>query len=153
MFNQLTEIKGIHPGLFLERELKKRNIQKGKFAISLGEHPQTLVAITKMHRRMNTPLALKIEHVLGLEEGFLMVLQAYYDIEQEKDKRKMMHPDFSKFRTALFWDTDMQTIDWHKQKISVINRVFDRGNEIERAEIIRFYGREVVDEILAHYEI
>jgi len=153
MLNQLSEIKGIHPGLFLERELKKRNIQKGKFAIILGEHPQTLGAITKTRRRMNTPLALKIEHFLGLEEGFLMVLQAYYDIDQEKGKREMIHPDFSKLRTALFWDTNMQKIDWHKQMISVIKRVFERGNEIEKAEIIRFYGQEVVDEIIALHEI
>ena len=78
MFKQLSVIKGIHPGFMLERELKKRGLRKGAFALSLQEFPQTLVSITKGKRRMNISLALKIEKALGLEEGFLMTLQVFY---------------------------------------------------------------------------
>ena len=39
--------KGIHPGIILERELKKRNLKKRSFALSLQEYPQTLNNITK----------------------------------------------------------------------------------------------------------
>lgn len=53
--------KGIHPGFILERELKVRHLHKGPFAISLQEYPQTISAITKGKRKMNTSLALKIE--------------------------------------------------------------------------------------------
>lgn len=46
---------------------------------------------------MNPELALKIEHILGLEEGFFMILQVYYDIEQiKKDQNKDYHPDLTK---------------------------------------------------------
>ena len=86
MQNNTSFIKGIHPGIILERELKKRHIGKGRFAISLNEFPQTLVTITKGKRSMNTSLALKIERSLGLEEGYFMILQVYYDIEKEKNK-------------------------------------------------------------------
>ena len=72
---ELSIIKGIHPGLILERELKKRHLHKGPFAISLKEYPQTLVSITKGKRRMNINLALKIEEALGIEEGFFMTLK------------------------------------------------------------------------------
>ena len=54
-------IKGIHPGLILERELKKRNLTKGAFALSINEFPQTIATITKGKRRMNPALSLKIE--------------------------------------------------------------------------------------------
>lgn len=74
-------IKGMHPGYILERELQKRKLGKGQFAISLGEFAQTLTAITKDKRRMNTSLALKIEKSLKMEEGYFMILQVYYDIE------------------------------------------------------------------------
>lgn len=141
-------IKGIHPGVILERELKQRKIAKGRFAISLQEFPQTLVSITKGKRKMNTGIALKIEHALGLEEGYFMILQVYYDIEEEKRRQNKGHPDFTKLRSALFWDTKMEKIGWEKQKKSVIKRVFERGNEIEKKEIIRFYGKESVNEIL-----
>jgi plasmid maintenance system antidote protein VapI len=148
MFNQLEIIKGIHPGFMLERELKKRNLRKGPFALSLQEFPQTLVSITKGKRRMNVSLALKIENALGLEEGFLMTLQVFYDIEQEKRKLNTRHPDLSKLRRVLFWDTKMENIDWEKQKNAVIKRVFERGNEIEKNEIRRFYGQKTISEAL-----
>jgi plasmid maintenance system antidote protein VapI len=152
MKTTLDTIKGIHPGYVLERELKKRNLGKGQFAISVGEFPQTLTAITKGRRRMNTPLAMKIEKLLSIEEGYFMVLQVYYDIEQQKKKEdqelKNEHPDLGQLRSVLFWDTDIKKIDWHKQKKAVIKRVFERGNEAEKKEIIRFYGSETVNAII-----
>lgn len=148
MKTHLSIIKGIHPGFILDRELKKRRLHKGPFAISLKEYPQTLVSITKGRRRMNTGLALKIEKALGMEEGYFMVLQVYHDIEKVKEVQNMEHPDFTKLRRVLFWDTKMEHINWEKQKRSVIKRVFERGNEIEKAEIIRLYGNEEVSKIL-----
>lgn len=141
----LSLIKGIHPGLILERELKKRKLAKGKFALSIDEFPQTFVAIIKGKRRMNPALSLKIEQALDWEEGFLMVLQVYYDIEQEKKKQtKTDHPDLSRIRQIIFWDTAIAGIDWQKNKQAIINRIFERGNEEEIKEIIRFYGKNVV---------
>ena len=99
---------------------------------------------------MNPALSLKIEQALGFEEGYFMVLQAYSDIVQEKKRlSENYHPDLSKFRSVVFWDTDMRLIDWEKNKLSVIYRVFERGNEQEIQEIIRFYGKEIV---LKHLE-
>ena len=145
---QLSKIKGVHPGFILERELKKRNLSKGPFAISVGEFPSTVGSITKGKRKMNTALAMKIESVLEMEEGFLMTLQVYYDIEKEKRKQNTEHPDLTKLRTALFWDTKMEMIDWSKNKNAVIKRVFERGNELEKNEITRFYGKEIINEVL-----
>jgi plasmid maintenance system antidote protein VapI len=147
----LKTIKGIHPGFFLDRELKKRKIPKGKLAIKIGEYPQTLVAITKGKRRLNTPLAMKLEKELGFEMGFFTLLQAYHDIDEER-KHTDPKPDIKKIRKIVFWDTDIDTIDWIKMKKSVIRRVIERGNETERAEIIRFYGEEEVVKILKEYE-
>ncbi|MFT3793768.1 helix-turn-helix transcriptional regulator [Flavobacterium sp.] len=148
MKQQISILKGIHPGFVLERELKDRQLRKGSFALQLQEYPQTIGAITKGKRDMNTALALKIEHILGLEEGYFMILQVYYDIEKEKRKRNNSHPDLSIIRPILFWDTKMEKIDWNKQKKAVIKRVFERGNEDEKNEIRRFYGQDVVSEIL-----
>ncbi|MBF4515621.1 plasmid maintenance system antidote protein [Flavobacterium sp. ANB] len=148
----IDTIKGIHPGFVLERELDKRHIRKGQFAISLGEFPQTLTAITKGKRRMNTSLALKIEKSLAIEEGYFMVLQVYYDIENEKKKQdnklEKRSPDLTLLRSVVFWDTDINKIDWQKQKRAVIQRIFERGNESEKEEIIRFYGSETVNSFL-----
>ncbi|WP_444626354.1 helix-turn-helix transcriptional regulator [Flavobacterium columnare] len=140
----LEKYKGIHPGIILEREFKKRALQQRPFALSIGEHPQTLNAITKGKRKLNTALALKIEERLGLEEGTLVILQTYFDINEEKSKLKQISPSLSKLRKSLFWDTDINKIDWSKQYRAVIQRIFERGNETERKEIIRFYGQEKI---------
>ncbi|MEI6595947.1 MAG: plasmid maintenance system antidote protein [Bacteroidota bacterium] len=149
MDSNITLIKGIHPGIILERELKKRNLAKGRFALSINEYPQTLTSITKGNRKMNTALSLKIERALNMEEGYFMILQAYNDIELEKKKlTASYHPDLSLIRPVVFWDTDINSIDWDKNKSAVIQRIFERGNEQEIKEIIRFYGKEIVLSVL-----
>jgi len=146
---EMNILKGLHPGVVLERELKKRKLSKGRFAISINEFPQTLGAITNGKRSMNTSLALRIEHALNMEEGYFMTLQVFYDIKEEKHKQASINtPDFSKLRSILFWDTKMDKIDWNRQKRAVIKRVFERGNEKEKEEITRFYGQEVIDKVL-----
>lgn len=147
--DKLKIVKGMHPGIFLERELKKRGLSKGQFALSIHEYPQTLSAIIAGKRSMNTPLAMRIEKELGIEEGFFMTLQVFYDIRQEKKKQSAEHhPEYSRFRPALFWDTRIEGIDWQKQKKSVIKRVWQRGNQAEKNEILRFYGQDAVKEVL-----
>lgn len=148
MPNEISILKGIHPGIILDRKLKERKLAKGRFAISINEYPQTLGAITKGKRSMNTALALKIERALGLEEGYLMMLQIFYEIKEEKRRQnENFHPDFSRIRPGLFWDTDMSKIDWQEQRRAVIERILERGNDEEKAEIKRFYGASAVEEI------
>ena len=136
----------MHPGIILERELKQRKIAKGRFALSIHEFPQTLASITKGKRGMNTALALKIERSLGLEEGYFMILQVYFDIE--KLKQKIAPPDLTKIRRVLFWDTVLEKLDWQKHKRVIIKRIFKHGNEEEKKEITKYYGEEIVNRVL-----
>jgi plasmid maintenance system antidote protein VapI len=148
MTKEFERYKGIHPGAVIERELNKKKLSQRPFALSLPEHPQTFNAITKGKRDLNTALALKIEKALGLEEGTLMVLQVYHDIRKERQKQNaLIHPDFSIINKALFWDTDINKIDWEKYYKAVIRRVFERGDEAEKQEILRFYGKEKIKEV------
>lgn len=148
MNGQFEKYNGIHPGIVLERELKKRSIKQRPFALSVGERPQTLNAIIKGKRNMNTHLALKVEQALELEEGALVLLQTFYEIKKEKEKLKINKPNLSVLRKSLFWDTDINSIDWERQYKAVIQRVFERGNEDERKEIIRFYTKEKCESAL-----
>ncbi len=75
---------------------------------------------------MNIPLSLKIERSLHLDEGLLMTLQVYYDIELEKKKEaQSYHPDLSIYRKILFWDTDFDKLDWNTNKRYIINRILE----------------------------
>jgi addiction module HigA family antidote len=148
VLKEIDIVRGIHPGLYLERKISENNLKKGQLALAVNEYPQTLTTITKGKRDMNTSLALKLEKALGLEEGTLMILQVYYDIEQIKKKQHSDKPDLKKLRPVIFWDTDMHSIDWNRQYRAVIHRVFERGNEVEKKEITSFYGKEKVAEVL-----
>jgi antitoxin HigA-1 len=149
---QTVKLSGIHPGIILDRELKKRKIAKGRFALSLQEFPQTITAITKGRRGMNTALALKIESALGFEEGYFMMLQVYYEIARLKREQAKTHPLTTKLRAVLFWDTRFDLIDWEKNKAAIIKRVFERGNDAEKQAIINYYGQTVIDSALGKNE-
>lgn len=148
MKTELEILKGIHPGFVLNRKIREQKLKKVELALACNEYPQTLSAITKGKRDMNIPLSLKLEKKLGLEEGYFMTLQLYYDINQEK-KRLSNRPDLSKFRPIVFWDTRMDLIDWEKHSRYIIRRVFERGNEREKEEITRLYGSKRIKETLA----
>lgn len=149
MTTELDIIKGIHPGFFLDRKIREQKLIKGKLALECKEYPQTLTAITKGKRDMNTALSLKLEKALGLEEGCLMTLQVFYEIKEVKNKQNKERPDLQLFRKILFWDTRMESLDWKEQYRFIINRVFERGNEQEKNALTRFYGKALVSEVLS----
>lgn len=146
--SDLLKYKGIHPGVILKRELKKRDLKQRPLALAIHEHPQTFNSILQGKRKLKLPLALRIEEKLGLEEGILAHLQTYYDIKMAKEKMNSEKPDLSLLRKSLFWDTDMNSINWQKQYKAVIKRIFERGNEEEKKEILRFYGPKKVNAVL-----
>lgn len=140
----IENIKGMHPGALIKHELVKKKISQRQFASKIGEHWQVLNAVINQKRGISLSTALKIEREFGYDEGFLLVMQVYYDIEKDKQKAisKTLHgvPDV---RRILFWDTDFDTIDWAASKESVITRILERGNDAEKVEIARYYGVSV----------
>lgn len=145
MEHQLQKYYGIHPGRVLERVLSERQLKKGPFAISIGEYPQVINEITKARRGISPMLAIKIDHALGLEEGEFYLLQAHYDIDQVRVK--LQQKEIPSFRKILFWDTDIDKIDWQKQYKAVIRRVFERGSDDEKRLALAFYGRDKIKEV------
>ncbi|WP_321438142.1 DUF6922 domain-containing protein [uncultured Bacteroides sp.] len=146
MLPKIEKIKGVHPGAVLRRELKRRGIESKQFALSLGEYPQTINAISKGRRGVNPALSIKLGHALNIDDEYFALLQAYYDIEKERKilLENQIKPNLTKIRKILFWDTDINKIDWQKHKKAIIRRIFERGNDSEIKEIIAFYGDETV---------
>ena len=149
MLPPIDKIKGIPPGTILERELTLRNIRKADLANSIAELPQLISYICKGSRAITPKLSLKLDAYFGAEEGYFLILQAYYLIEQEKKSETLHdHPDLSKINPAIFWDTRFDQLNWRQHQKMIIQRIFERGGEMEINEIIRFYGREEVTNII-----
>jgi len=141
MKHSLDTYKGIHPGKIIDRKLKNLNLSQRSFARNIGEHSQSINAVITGRRPLTTELSIKIERALGYEEGFLLALQAYYNVAEYKRKEASASiAGIPNIRKMLFWDTDFDKIDWGRYRKAVVQRVLERGNEAEKEEIIRFYG-------------
>ncbi len=75
-----------HPGVVLSRMLDERGVTKRELAQAIGEYPQLLGDVTLGKRKMNPSLSIRIGHVLGIDEDYLMILQTKYDLAQERTK-------------------------------------------------------------------
>ena len=140
----IENVKGMHPGALIKHELNRKKISQRKFAASINEHWQILNAVINEKRGISLGTALKVEKELGYDEGFLMILQVYYDIEKQKQKQiRSTLKGVPAIRRIIFWDTDFDSIDWAASKESVISRVLERGTEEEIAEIARYYGMNI----------
>ncbi len=136
-------VKGIHPGAILKREIKKRNLKGVAFSKSIGEHFQTINAITKERRGMNPGLSIKLGEYFGIEKEYFMMLQAFYEVNETlRAQQNASHPLKGKFRSAIFWDTKLENIDVYQHKRSIIQRVLERGSKKEIMELIKLYGIE-----------
>jgi len=57
-------------------------------------------------------------------------------------------PDKPALTKRLFWEFVYETIDWQKAYCTVIERVLDRGSDEEWEEMLRFYGKDKVLQVL-----
>jgi addiction module HigA family antidote len=140
MDKRIDIIKGVHPGKLMESDLKKRGMSQRTLAERTNIPYQTINAILSSKRNLTTRQAVAIEHELGYEEGFLLILQAFYEIKSIKENElARQYPDKPNIRRILFWDIDFDHINWGAYKNAVVKRVLERGNPKEVDEIKRFY--------------
>ncbi|GAB1856754.1 hypothetical protein MHTCC0001_15900 [Flavobacteriaceae bacterium MHTCC 0001] len=144
MLPRLHKIKGVHPGLILKRELSKRNIRSSDLADAIGEHKQTISAIINQRRGVTPIMSIKLAKQFNVAKDYFMQLQASYEVNKVAGKIPKKQPNLNKIRSAIFWDTTFDKIDWDKNKRAVIKRILERGNTIEINEIISFYGKRTI---------
>lgn len=152
MADLIQILKGTQPAKILENDLKKNQISQESLARQIGVSKQMINAIISGKRDISIELGLKIEKILGYEEGFLATLQAWYKIEKTKKTwSKLAYPNPPNIRRGLFWDYDFNNLDWEKYKNAIIHRVLERGNKTEKEEIARYYNLKV--EELDNYKL
>jgi antitoxin HigA-1 len=150
MLPEISKIKGIHPGILIKRELKARGMKNKELAEGVGEHPQTISAILHQRRGINPELSVKLGQQFSVDADYFMHVQASYDVNKVINQINLSDrkTNLINVRKALFWDTDFDQLDWNKNKVAIIKRVFERGNDREIAETIQFYGLPTVKSII-----
>ncbi|MGQ8867696.1 DUF6922 domain-containing protein [Myroides sp. TSA_177.3] len=59
-------------------------------------------------------------------------------------KKEQKLTDISTLGTQLFWDTDINNLDYQKAYVPIIARLIERGDQSEIDEIVRLYSKEKV---------
>jgi plasmid maintenance system antidote protein VapI len=152
MLPDIDRVKGVPPGAVLSRELKDRGIGNSVFAKEIGEYPGIITDVIKLRRGITPALSIKLGQRFNVSEDYFMLLQACYLVEKKKKELRLKTqatPDPDVIKKHLFWDVRFENLDFVKRKRFIIERVFERGNEAEILEIIRFYGREECEKTIA----
>lgn len=136
--NWIDAYKGIAPGKIIASCLRDRNMTQRDLSQSTGEHYQTINAIIKGNRWITIPLSLKLDKALGFERGFFAIIQVYYQLSLEKPAQITNKP-LPQIRKVVFWDIDMDTLDWTTNKDFIIDRVRERGNADEIKSVNNYY--------------
>lgn len=146
MYENYIEYHDIPCGAVIERIIKKENITQRELASRSGMPFQRINDYIANRRKITPEASLKLEKALNIDyQGFFYIIQANHEVFVAlKIISENKKPDLSIFRETLFWDTDINSIDWDKNRKWVVKRVFEYGNEAEIMETIRFYGKEFI---------
>lgn len=139
---KIDSYKGIAPGKIIQYKLKEMNMTQKELANNISCHPQTINAIIKSTREIPRELSFKLDNQLGFETGFFLLAQTYYRIKQYTDASVLKEKPIPKIRKVIFWDIDINTLDWQKNKDFIIKRVQKRGNNDEIKSILNYYGAQ-----------
>lgn len=151
MYEQYLQLSNIPCGAVLNRIMIKEGISQSQLAERSGIVRQHICDYLANRRRITVEASLKLEKALRIDiEGFFYRIQANHDIYTYlKEQAINNHPNLKHYQKAVFWDTDIDTLDWDKNRQWIIRRVFEYGGEEEILETICFYGKDVVKEILS----
>jgi len=151
MYEQYLSISAVPAGAILKRILQKEHISQKEIAKKSGIYPQRINDLINSKRKFTPELSFRLENALGISPlGYFYQIQTNHDIYCYQDKQERKHtPDLSKLHKALFWEVcSLEKINWLKNANWVIQRAFEYGTKQEIEEIIHFYGREKVTEVL-----
>ena len=150
MYENYLTYHHIPCGAVLDRIRAKEHLTQRELA-SRSEIPyQRINDFIANRRRISPENSLRLEKALGVDhQCFFYQIQTNYEIFLASSLlSELSQPDKSKYRKALFWDTDFETLDWQRNSDWIIQRVFEYGNKNEIEETIRFYGKNKIANVL-----
>ena len=150
MYEQYLQLSNIPCGAVLNRIMTKEGISQSQLAERSGIVRQRICDYLTNRRRITVEASLNLEKALRIGiEGFFYRIQTNHDIYTcVKEQAMNNRPNLKYYRKAVFWDTDIEKLDWEKNRQWIIRRVFEYGGEEEILETLHFYGKDVVKEVL-----
>lgn len=151
MYETYLQYHHIPCGAVIDRIRTRENLTQRELAERSCILFQRINDFIAGRRKISPEQSLKLEKALGIErKGFFYQIQTNHEIFLAiKRMTQVQLPDLSKFRKALFWDTDFESLNWQRNYAWIIQRVFEYGNESEITETIRFYGKKAIENVIS----
>lgn len=143
MLPNLEKIPQTPPYALIEWLLKRQGRTLEELAIQGGISMENLQAILNK-KEIDFYLSEVLGKIFGADKDYFLKVQKQWNKELEYQKLPKPTPNLANIRPVVFWDAIFVKIDWIRAEKWIIQRVFERGNELEKQEIIAFYGREKV---------
>ena len=126
--------------------MSKEHLTQRELANRAGIPYQRINDVIANRRKISPEVSLNLEKALNIDHHcFFYQIQTNYEIFTAiAQQSELSHPNLSLFRKALFWDTDIEKLNWQKNSKWIIQRVFEYGNYSEITETIRFYGKDLI---------
>ena len=126
--------------------MSKEHLTQRELANRAGIPYQRINDFIANRRKISPEVSLKLEKALNIDnQCFFYKIQTNHEIFTAiAQQSELSHPNLSQFRKALFWDTDIEKLNWQKNSNWIIQRVFEYGNASEIKETIKFYGKDLI---------
>ncbi len=149
MYEQYLKYNSIPAGAVLRRILKKEKISQKQLSDKTGIITQRINDLINNKRRFTIETSAIISEILPVPHiGYFYLLQSHHDIYQYAKAQAHLPTELSSIRKTLFWDINIETLDWEKHKCWIIQRIFEYGNDDEVTAIIKLYGIQMVKDTL-----
>lgn len=137
--DKIAAYKGIAPGIILARLLTNKGLSQRELADKTGIHYQTINAIITGKRAMTIDQTLELDRVLGFDSGFFAIIQTYHQVEQALTAPPPTHQP-PVIRKCVFWDINIDTLNWTRHKDFILARIHERGNPSEIEAVDKYYN-------------
>lgn len=141
MIRRYDRYKNIPFSLIIKKDLRKRNMSQKHLANLIGMSYSSLNKVLNGHAYFNVIQAASIDRFFGYEDSFIFRLQII-----DKAKSLENHKHITSFclnvpsiRPCVFWDTDVQSLDWIRHRIFIEQRILSHGNPEEKLAMKNFY--------------
>lgn len=134
--------KGMNPSIIIFKMLERKNMTQKQLAEKTGIQRQTLNAILKNRRDIPISLSVRLDEQLGFDTGFFATIQAYYlagIVCREALAKRLENRHKPSIRPVIFWDVDIDKLDWAAQKDFIMERVLSRGSKEEINSVRQYY--------------
>lgn len=133
-------------GSVLKYVMAQRGVSGKQLSQATGILPQRISDYINNRRKITAEVSLQLEKALEIDRvGYFWYIQSNNELYKATNSQPLPTPDLSKIKKYIFWDCNIEKLNWQHDRIKIIQRIIEYGDREAIEEISKFYGR---DEIL-----